>query len=228
MTSADFARQIVKAYTASYNNGTQGSEAGTQSAVDCAQMDTLRTAIDGLAAIVIKGKFGTQFKAALDSVQCFYYDDNKDLTHLLTLLKKSISDKTFQTAANKVQDLLKKVIIANGTNGATMANAGGLAVYFPVNSYSFSAEYDNLAWAKDSQWDEMVKDYYKKTNTAIVAEVANSNVSSLNDFVANTGAGNREIASDLVTKLNFLHTEGGLSTSMILTVSNLVKELKAK
>ena len=229
MSPAAFATHLVKAYAASYNDGSQGSKSSTQSAIACAFLNDLRVALDEMAALAIKGKYGKEFTTALNSVQEFYYSTNKDLGDLVQLLQAGIKDAAFQKAAAKVQDVLKKVIIANGHNGSDMAKAQGLAVYFPNSSYSFSSEYANLAWAKESKWDEMVADFYKKTNTSIVAEVANGDVSALADFVSTANADNRDVAADLIAKLNFrLHAEGGASASMIETVSNLIKDLKTR
>jgi len=109
-----------------------------------------------------------------------------------------------------------------------MKDAKGLAIYFPESSYSFSSEYLKLAWAKESQWDEMVKDYYKKsTSNAIIADIENGDVSSLINFAQNVQ--DKEIGDYVISKLNFrVFSEGGFSPSIQENVANLINQIKAK
>jgi len=226
----DFAKHWVAAYTASYGGGSQGTSASTQSALDCSKLDAVKDAIDGFAKAAIAGKFSAQFKDGLNKVQKFYYKTNIDLAHLVGVLKASITDEGFQTACKKLEDACGDAIIANGNSGSSMKNAKGLAVYFPASSYSFSAEYNALAFAKDSLWDEMVQDYYKKiTAPTIVTDVEKGDMSSLMAYVQTANVNNREISSDLISKLNFrVYSEGGMSSSIQDSVKTLVSELKNK
>ncbi|HNV69461.1 MAG TPA: clostripain-related cysteine peptidase [Candidatus Ozemobacteraceae bacterium] len=230
MTAAEFVKPWVAAYSASYNGGTQGNSASTQSAIDLSKLNEVKDAIDGFAKAVIAGKYGTQFKDALTKVQKFYYRTNIDLMHLVQILKPVIKDEGFQTAATKLETALGNAIAANGTTGATMRNAKGLAIYFPATSYSFDAAYAKLAFAADCQWDEMVADYYKKiTPPQIIADLENNDVASLRDYVANSGAQNREVSRDLITKLNFrVFAEGGMPAATQEVVKTLVNELLQK
>lgn len=230
MTPAEFVKTWVAAYAASYNGGTQGNSASTQSAIDLAKLNDVKDAIDGFAKASIAGKFGVQFKDALVKVQKFYYRTNIDLLHLVQILKPVITDEGFKTAATKLETALTAAIVANGNTGATMRNAKGLAVYFPATSYSFDAAYAKLAFAKDCMWDEMVADFYKKiTPPAIIADLENNDISSLRDFVANSGANNREVSRDLISKLNFrVFAEGGMPAGTQEVVKTLVNELLQK
>jgi len=230
MEPVEFAKAAVKAYVASYNGGSQGNSASTQSAIDCSKLDALKDCIDGFAKASIAGKFAPQFKDALVKVQKFYYRTNIDLSHLVSLLKGSINEEGFQTAAKKLEAACDNAIVYGGNSGATMKNAKGLAIYFPSTSSSFSSEYNKLAFAKDSLWDEMVFDYYKKsTAPAIVADVMKGDFSSLRDYVSSANENNREVTKDLVSKLNFsVFSEGGCSQAIQDTVKSLIKELKDK
>lgn len=230
MNAADFVKPWVAAYAASYNGGTQGNSASTQSAIDLSKLNDVKDAIDGFAKAAIAGNFGSQFKDALTKVQKFYYRTNIDLLHLVQILKPVIKDEGFQTAATKLENALGAAIVANGTTGATMRNAKGLAIYFPATSYSFDAAYAKLAFAVDSLWDEMVADYYKKiTPQQIIADLENNDVSSLREYVANSGAQNREVSRDLIAKLNFrVFAEGGMPIATQEVVKTLVNELLQK
>ncbi|MFZ2955860.1 MAG: clostripain-related cysteine peptidase [Candidatus Ozemobacteraceae bacterium] len=230
MEPAEFVKGLVAAYAASYNNGSQGSSASTQSAVDCSKFDALKDAIDGFAKASIAGAFGAQFKTALTSVQKFYYRTNIDLPHLVTLLKASIKDEAFQTAATKLDAALKALIVANGNTQATMKNAFGLAIYFPTSAPSFDKAYNELAFAKDTMWDEMVMDFYKKTTApTIIADLEKGDIASLIEYVSASSDNNREVSEDLISKLNFrAYAEAGMDAATQTTLSNLVKELKNK
>jgi len=229
MDAPTFAQHLVKAYVASYDGGSQGSSDTTQSAIVCAKLGSLRDAIEGFAKAAIAGNFAKEFSAALNSVQTFYISDNIDLTHFVSLLKSSISDAGFQTAVNKLQTALGEAILAHPNCGASMQNAFGIAIYCPSSSYSFSSDYNGLAFAKDSQWEEMIQDFYKKNTSVIVSGVENGDISSLIGYVKTANANNREVSAHLTSKLNVrLFSEGGLSTSIKNSVKNLLNELKSK
>ncbi|MBI3038516.1 hypothetical protein HYY75_05615 [bacterium] len=230
MGPAEFTKVWVKAYAASYNGGSQGTSSTTQSSVDCSKLSNLKDAIDGFAKASMAGAFGTQFKDALLKVQKFYYRTNVDLLHLVKLLKATVKDEAMQNAAGKLEDAYSQAVVANATTGSTMKNASGLAVYFPSSSYSFSVEYNKLAFAQESLWDEMVQDFYKKTTApTVVADIENGDISSLINYVQTANSNNREVSSDLVAKLNFrVFTEGGLPSSTQDSVKTLISELKTK
>ncbi|MDD3147415.1 MAG: clostripain-related cysteine peptidase [Candidatus Riflebacteria bacterium] len=230
MTPEVFAKHVVKEYAASYNGGSAGNSSTTQSALKCSEINNLRDAINGYCKAIIAGNYGAECKAALNSAQKFYYRTNIDLGHFVSLTKNSIKDESFQTAANKLQAALNKTIVLNGLSGYNTKNATGLAIYFPASSYSFSAEYKDLAFAKDTMWEAMVKDYYKKTTAKqLVAEVSNGDLSGLMNYVATANEKNREVSADLIAKMNFrVFTEGGIDEATQTNVKNMLGELKNK
>lgn len=221
---------VVKEFAASYDGGSAGNSSTTQSALKCSEIDGLRDAINGYCKAAIAGNFGAEFKAALNSAQKFYYRTNIDFGHFVALTKISIKDPAFQTAANKLEAAYKKVVVANGLSGYNTKNATGMAIYFPASSYSFSAEYSDLAFAKDTMWEAMVKDYYKKvTAKELVAEVSSGNLSGLMSYVATANEKNREVSADLIARMNFrVFTESGLDNSTQTNVRNLLSELRNK
>ena len=225
-----FASMIVKEYAKSYSGGSAGSSSTTQSALDCTKLGALKDAIDGLAKAAIAGSYVAEFKDALNKVQKFYYRTNIDLVHYVQLLKNSIKDEGFQTAAIKLEKAAGEAIVQNGLSGYNTKNAKGLAIYFPSSSYSFSTAYNDLAFAHDSLWDEMVQDYYKKMTAAtVVADVQSGDLSSLMSYVKTANENNREVSSHLIKKLNFaVFTESTTDEATQNNVKNLVKELKSK
>ena len=230
MTPEQFVKLIVDKYAASYNNGSAGNSSATQSAVDLTKIDALRDAVNGYCKTVMAGNYASAMKTALNQVQKFYYRTNIDFLHFVELTENTIKDEAYQTAATKLEAAIKAAIIENGISGYSCNNAKGMAIYFPTSSYSFSNEYKNLAFAKDTMWEQMVKDYYKKTTTkAIVADIAKGNVSSLRNYVATANSKNAEVTADLITKVNFkAFSENGLSKSTLNSVKTLVNELKTK
>jgi hypothetical protein len=58
----------------------------------------------------------------------------------------------------KGEELMKfltgEVVYHNRATGSKYANASGLAAYLPS---SYTASYDALEWAKDSNWDDFMK-----------------------------------------------------------------------
>lgn len=230
MSSQQVATMIVKQYSASYNGGSAGTSSTTQSAIKCSELDNLTDAINGFAKAAMAGEFAAEFKSALNRVQKFYYRTNIDLGHFVTLTKSSIKDEGFQTAAKKLEAAYAKAVVYNSLSGYNTKNATGLAIYFPTSSYSFSAEYTNLAFAKNCMWEAMVKDYYKKAVVKTLAsDVSRGNVSSLMDYVSTANEKNREVSAHVIAKLNFsVFTEGGLDETTKTNVGNLLNELKAK
>ncbi len=230
MTPEAFAKHIATEYAGSYNGGSAGMSSTTQSALKCSEIDNLRDAINGYCKAAIAGNYGAEFKGALNAAQKFYYRTNIDLGHFVTLTKNSIKDEAFQTAASKLLAAIDKVVIKNGLSGYNTKNATGMAVYLPASSYSFSPEYKDLAFAKDTMWEAMVKDYYKKTSTKeLVAAVSSGDISGLINYVATANEKNRDISADLIAKMNFrVFTEGGLDEATQSNVRNLLSELKTK
>ncbi|NLI77101.1 MAG: hypothetical protein GX442_11755 [Candidatus Riflebacteria bacterium] len=225
-TAEAFAKSWVKAFVASYQNGSQGSEDCTQSAVKVAEMEKVYDAINGFAKAAMGGKFTPQFKQALIKVQKFAYPENVDLVHLATLLKTAISETGMQTACDKIISTAKTAVIANANAGYSMKNAKGIAIYLPADFYLESG-YTNLEFAKATMWDEMVVDLGKKATAAtVIGSVESGDLSELRKFVANAATYDPEVTKFVIQELNYrLHTEGGLPASVVAEVTALMGQL---
>lgn len=230
MTPEQVSKHIVKEFAASYDGGSAGNSSTTQSALKCSEINDLRDAINGYCKALMAGNYANEIKAALNGAQKFYYRTNIDLGHFVSLTKNSIQDEGFQTAVEKFEAAYKKVVVLNGLSGYNTKNATGMAIYFPASSYSFSNEYKDLAFAKETAWETMVKDYYKKiTAQKLVAEVSSGNTSGLAEYVATANENNREVSADLIAKMNFrVFTEGGLDEATQANVRNMLSELKTR
>ena len=224
----EFGKNWVTAFCESYNNGSQGYEACTQSLVKVAEMAGVLDAVNGFAKAAMAGKFANEFQAALNKVQKFAEPENIDLVHLVNLLKPVIKDEGFQTAAGKLLTALKKAIVANANIDTSMRNAKGMAIYFPADSYAFDEKYKDLEFCKSSFWDEMVQDFFrKKTATTLATSLERGNVAALRAFV--NSSKDRELNRYVAEALNFrLYSEGGLSSSVTAEAGDLVKLLSAR
>ncbi|MBF0547267.1 MAG: hypothetical protein HQM08_22695 [Candidatus Riflebacteria bacterium] len=224
----DFGKGMVKEFQTAYNGGCFGHSDVTTSLVKTSALNDLKDAIDGFAKLAISGNFSKEFKAALVSVQKFYYTTNIDLIHFATLIKAAVKDQGMKDACQKLLDSAKAAIPQNGATGTTMKNASGLAIYFPQSSSSFDKSYSTLAYGQVGQWDEMCFDYYKKAAVkTIVSDLQNGDTSSLADFVRTNQ--DLEIAQYVVTAINFaVFSENGFNKSVEMSVKNLINELKSK
>jgi hypothetical protein len=227
---ADLATLIVEEYAKSYNGGSAGYSSTTQSAIECKKLNDVRDAINGFAKATIAGNYATEFKNALTRVQKFYYRTNIDLIHFVELLKKDIKDEAFLTAANKLEAACKAAVHKSAISGYSTKNAKGIAVYFPTSSYSFSYQYKDLAFAHDTMWESMVKDYYKKsTAQKVLAQAKEGSVEALRSYVKTANVKNAEVTADLITRVNFgVFTEGGVDEATETNVRTLINELKTK
>ncbi|NLI79197.1 MAG: hypothetical protein GX442_22480 [Candidatus Riflebacteria bacterium] len=198
----------------------------TQSALRADRLDAAKDALDRFAAVAMAGQQAPAIRQAMSEAQRFYYWSNMDLPHFLRLLAKGTTDPALAAAAREADAALAGAIIANGTTGTNPSDDGGwgdeydpdrrprwpgypidacgLAVYFPEKASGFAQEYFDLAFARDSRWDELVQDFYRKNEIpAIVAEVAAGRLDRLQEFAAATSRNNRDLALRLVAALNF-------------------------
>ncbi|RCK80049.1 MAG: Clostripain [Candidatus Ozemobacter sibiricus] len=222
-----FVKAWVKAFVSSYSGGSQGIDDCTQSGINVAAMEGVYDAINGFAKAAMGGKFNAQFAQALQQVQRFAYPENVDLIHLATLLKGSITETGMQTACGKLIGACQTAIIANGSNGAGLRNAKGLAIYLP-HDYYLESGYTNLEFAKATMWDEMILDLGKKSiAAALVASVESGDLSELRKFVANAAEQNPDVTAFVIQELNFrLYSEGGLPASLVEEVRALLAQLQ--
>lgn len=149
----------VDSYHSHYAEQKTGS---TQSAIRNPVLVGLVPMLNDWTTLVMKANETAMVQSALSDVQSFYYDDNKDLYHLVKLItdgtkSEELRKKGFEilTALTGKPEETGKVVIKNGIFGDNYRNAYGLAVYLPTSRYNSS--YDNLAWAKATNWPAFAK-----------------------------------------------------------------------
>ncbi|MEE2924192.1 MAG: clostripain-related cysteine peptidase [bacterium] len=174
MGPAEVATMIVDTYDESYDGGSQGNRATTQSWVRMSKIDNLINALNEASA-TLNGNFIQETKKAISKVQKFYYRSNIDLIHFLKILEQQIAANTDTSLSALKSQLLDQLSSAkNAANdfvghskahGYNKKNSYGTAIYFPSRGYSFSQKYTNLDFAKASQWDEMLQAFYQASKT---------------------------------------------------------------
>jgi len=152
MGSAELSKLMVDAYTDHYQQINQGA---TQSSVNTASLEKLAKLTDEWTAAVMATGNTAAAVAARSKAQAFYYSSNKDLYHFVKLVNDATADAAVKAKGAELLEYLKgSVIYHNRWTGAKYANSSGLAIYIPS---SYTAAYDGLAWAKDSNWDVFMK-----------------------------------------------------------------------
>ena len=176
MTPEEVATMIVETYDESYDGGSQGNRATTQSWVKLSKIDALMTALNR-TAMSLSGNFIQETKSTIKKVQKFYYRSNIDLIHFLKTLEQQVASNTNSSTSALKSQLLNELSAAKSAaidfvgfskaHGYNKKNSFGTAIYFPSRGYSFSEKYLKLDFAKASQWDEMLQAYYKASKTRL-------------------------------------------------------------
>lgn len=176
MTPTEVATMIVDTYDESYDGGSQGNRATTQSWVRMSKIDVLMNALNQAAA-TLNGNFILETKRAISKVQKFYYRSNIDLIHFIKILEQQIINNTDSSLSVLRSQLLDQLSSARNAaqdfvghskaHGYNKQNSYGTAIYFPSRGYSFSEKYLELDFAKASQWDEMLKAFYTASKTRL-------------------------------------------------------------
>ncbi|MBI5208359.1 MAG: hypothetical protein HY927_00125 [Elusimicrobia bacterium] len=152
-TAAELGKITARTYTAHYAKLGQGA---TQSAVNAAALGALLKKAGDWTSAVMAAKEVDVLKGAMKSVQDFYYSDNKDLYHFVKLVTDGTKDAAVKAKGTEfLKFIAGDLLVDNAATGSAYANAFGLAVYLP--SYSYSANYDKLAWSVDGNWGKFAK-----------------------------------------------------------------------
>jgi hypothetical protein len=153
MNALELSQITVKSYRDHYASGGAGA---TQSAVDSATLPKLMSLLDGWTKAVMAANEADVVKNARSQAQHFDTEDNKDLLNFVSLVDAATKDQAVKSQGAQLEDFLaNSVIVSNGADGASMANAKGLAIYLPDSGYD--SDYNELTWAKDGTWPKFVQ-----------------------------------------------------------------------
>lgn len=230
MSAMDVAKLIVKSYTDSYDDGSAGYHASTQSIIVSSAYENFKDALNGYAKMLMSTDYGKPITKMLSEVQVFGYPENIDLRHFVTLSKSKIKNPALKNSADKLLNAMERLVPVSSKSGYGVNFAYGLAIYFPKESYKFSKEYFHLPFAKGTMWASFIQEYYKKSViNPILEEVAQNKVTKLKEYVAKANGNNRDISLDLIAKLNFLcFSEQKCDEKTQKRVKALLLELKNK
>ena len=167
MNPRDFSINWVNAFGDSYNGGSQGKETSTQSALDMSKFPQFIDAVNGFAKLGMSKDYSRFFRQMNVYTQKYAYPDNMDLLHFVELmtddtglqslenLKKQYVDESLKTAIKKLRGAGKQLIIANRFTTERAQESKGIAIFFPT-SYYCPWLYQDLAFAKETLWDDMI------------------------------------------------------------------------
>ena len=221
-----FSKKWVKAFTSSYNGGSQGYEACTQSAIDCKAFEAVVDGVNGIAKAAMALEYRGVMLEIIKQVQKFSYPENIDLFHLTVLMKQLIKDEGVQTAATKLQIALKNAIIANGAVSTSMKDSYGLAIYLPWD-FIVENSYANLAFAKNTLWDDMINDLKKRRSLyELATALEEGDTTKLRRFVAKSKKEDPELVRFVAQQLNYrIFSEKSVPASIAEEAGTLVRSL---
>ncbi len=166
ITPAEFSKVIVDAASDHYVLTENDS---TQSVVRTSSLANFRALVNDFTYTVTRNISKETVKSALSKTQDFFMPDNKDLYHFISLLIEKTDNEAVKEKGKALMRHIKKSLVIHNRDVNTLesfwqlpsySNACGIAVYLPDKSYD--RDYDELKWAKDSNWDEFIQWYLAK------------------------------------------------------------------
>ena len=154
MTAEELGRLAVDAYADHYE--AQG-EGYTQSLVKTAALPRFAALAGNFAAAMMAAGEKPLVRKTLFGAQ-HYLGDSRDLVHFTELIAAGTKDPAVKAAAAALKDyIFADLVIHNRRLAAGYGDSHGIAVYIPA--YLYSADYNSLAWAGESQWNKFIKWY---------------------------------------------------------------------
>jgi hypothetical protein len=148
----EFAKIVVKV------NEQHQKDIPTFSATDLTKVGDLTKATDTLAQAILKTDEKAEVKKAILQAENYGggwapYKDMRDLDHMAGLIEKAVKDPELKEAALGVKKALSEAIIANEAS-PEYPNSKGLHIYGEMKADGLGADYKELKFAEDTQWDE--------------------------------------------------------------------------
>jgi hypothetical protein len=150
-------KQAVDGYSDHYQSINQAS---TQSLLKSDTQEAYLAKVNDFAAAVMATEGEKALiKTAASGAQSYAVRNNKDMGHFFARYAAATQNEGLKAKAlDLVEYIDKTLIVHNRVNGRyANGNSHGIAAYLPNSG--FNNTYAELAWARDSQWDEMVKWY---------------------------------------------------------------------
>lgn len=142
------------------NNG----DIPTFSITDLTKMDEFKDALNSLAGTIRESDDKDSVKQAIKGAEYYGqgwspYGDIRDVGHMCDNIIANAKDPKLVSSAKNVKASLAKTVMYNQVNDSQHPHSQGLSVYAPTNKPNdLGYNYENLQFAKDTQWDEMLKE----------------------------------------------------------------------
>lgn len=188
MNAEQLAKQIIDDFK-NYYATVQKDETITLSAVDLSQVDAVVSAVDTLSQKVNVDMTGTWQEVGYSRAYAETYSKGCDshgyidLVDFAKILKQKSADPSVKSAAEKVIEAVNRAVIYE-MHGTEHPHSHGTTIYFVEDDTLYDRNYETAVdFAKETAWDEFLRDYYGCENTdttapevtidAISSEVAN-------------------------------------------------------
>ncbi|OGS13286.1 MAG: hypothetical protein A2234_03945 [Elusimicrobia bacterium RIFOXYA2_FULL_58_8] len=152
------AEELGKLAVNAYANHYSGQE-HTQSLVKAAAMGQFLSLMNEFADAMVASGEKVEVKAAISATQSYAVSDNRDISHFAQLIGASTKNATVKAKAAAVDSYIKNTLVVLNRQYA-YNNSFGIAGYMP--GYYYNGDYNSLAWAAASKWDEFIGWYLKK------------------------------------------------------------------
>jgi len=151
----EFAKIVVNV------NKEHNEDIPTFSAIDLTKMNAFKDTMNAFAKAVRKSDDKEAVKQAVNQSENYGggwapYRDIRDVGHLAKNVIANAKDPELKKAAEDVAKAVKNVVMANETNPSSHPNSEGISIFMPTDSKAVTAQYDELAFAKDTEWNEML------------------------------------------------------------------------
>ncbi len=159
MSSYEMGKAAVDGYSNHYQ---QIGQASTQSLLKSSALRDFTVLVNDFVTSAMDTGEKQLVKTAASGAQSYAVYDNKDMGHFFDRYAATTANADVKMKALALKSYIDgSLIVHNRVNGNfANGNSHGIAAYMP--GYSFNSDYMDLAWARDSQWDEFVKWYQAK------------------------------------------------------------------
>ena len=128
----------------------------THSLLNAKALPGLVPVVNGFAASMAAAGEREVIKGAIYDAQWFAAPDSKDLWHFAELVSARTKVPAVAASGRALQAYIAKNLVVYTRNSVRSGDSHGLAAFIPS---AYNQEYDRLAWAKASGWDEFLNWY---------------------------------------------------------------------
>ncbi len=194
LSAIAYAKKLVDVSTNSYNNGSQGYEPCTFSAIDLKKLGIAQNKFISCSNLLSRYANTANVQQIRHTVQTFSIehnpptelDDYIDLIDFLIRAKNIISNHNDLQKITEITESLKNSVLAYNHVGSYLNNANGISIWFPDNYLSMkkqSSDYLSLIWQKQSHWLSFLNNFYGIDDIKPSAiELNNSQIGRNNDY----------------------------------------------